>query len=483
MLKHFPINNVQPNNSMHRLNPRGWFAALLFSVAITVPALRAEEDVIDRLARSVRNLGDKLSDDDEEKPAKKQSSKPSADTKSSSSSRRSTAGAKSTKSTVKKSTADSSKLDVAKRETTPKNEARSSSSASKQESETAPPDKEKPATPAAAKKESSTPAPEQEETPAESVASEKPRSPAIVAAKDVKNVAPVVALAPEQLAGFDDQPPKVQALIRSSLALTQRNLNYRYGSADPDSGGMDCSGFIYYVLKQAGFDDIPRQSSDQYLWVRKKSDFQAVMSRNRDTFELAALRPGDLLFWSGTYRTEREVPITHVMIYLGKEKRSGRPVMVGASDGRSYEGKRRYGVSVFDFRLPNGKGRQSDPELIPVFEGYASIPGLREENDRQGSTENDRQGSTTIANDRQGNERQGSSTIANDRQGNERQGSSTIHNDRQGNKRQGSTTTGNDRQEKRSALLTKESQRSKQGTELKGTDKSAKKGPLETEGD
>jgi peptidoglycan DL-endopeptidase CwlO len=478
---------------MHRLNPIGWFAALLFSAQITVPALRAEEDVIDRLTRSARNLGDKLSDDDEEKPAKKQSSKPSANTKPSSSSRKSTAGAKSTKSTdstVKKGTADSSKLDVAKRETPPKNEARRSSSESKQETETPPPDKEKPAAPDTPKEESSTPAPEKEEAPAESLASEKPKSPAIVAAKDVKDVAPVVALAPEQLAGFDDQPPKVQALIRGSLALTQRNLNYRYGSADPDSGGMDCSGFIYYVLKQAGFDDIPRQSSDQYLWVRKKSDFQAVMSRNRDTFELAALRPGDLLFWSGTYRTEREVPITHVMIYLGKEKRSGKPVMVGASDGRSYEGKRRYGVSVFDFRLPNGKGRQSDPELIPVFEGYASIPGLREENDRQGSTTigndrqgDERQGSPTTGNDRQGNERQGSPTTGNDRQGNERQGSPTTGNDRQGNERQGSPTTGNDRQPKRSAMITKDPQRSTKGSEPKGTDEGIKKTRFENEGD
>ena len=82
------------------------------------------------------------------------------------------------------------------------------------------------------------------------------------------------------------------------------------------------------------------------------------------------------MFWSGTYQVNRDVPITHVMIYLGTEKKTKKPVMVGASDGRTYNGERRFGVSVFDFRLPNGTPNKGDPDLIPRFEGYASIPGL-----------------------------------------------------------------------------------------------------------
>jgi hypothetical protein len=54
--------------------------------------------------------------------------------------------------------------------------------------------------------------------------------------------------------------------------------------------------------------------------------------------------------------------------------------MVGATDGRSYEGIRRFGVSVFDFKMPSGKPNKDDPELTARFEGYASIPGLREVN-------------------------------------------------------------------------------------------------------
>jgi peptidoglycan DL-endopeptidase CwlO len=189
--------------------------------------------------------------------------------------------------------------------------------------------------------------------------------------------APMATVKPESLREFSEQPADVQGLIRSSLALTEQNLSYKYGSADPAAGGMDCSGFIYYVLGNAGYKDVPRDSAGQYEWVRKNSDFHSVLSRSGDSFELNDLRPGDLLFWSGTYKVDREIPITHVMIYLGKEKSTDKPVMVGATDGRSYNGVRRFGVSVFDFKMPSGQPNKDDPGLTAKFEGYASIPGLR----------------------------------------------------------------------------------------------------------
>ena len=155
-------------------------------------------------------------------------------------------------------------------------------------------------------------------------------------------------------------------------------MKYTYGSSDPAAGGMDCSGFIYYVLTKAGFKDVPRDSSEQYAWIRQNSNFHAVLSRNSKSFEFRELRPGDLMFWSGTYKVDREIPISHVMIYLGTEKSTKKPVMVGASDGRSYAGVRRNSVSVFDFKMPSGEPNNADPDLIARFEGYGSIPGLRE---------------------------------------------------------------------------------------------------------
>jgi peptidoglycan DL-endopeptidase CwlO len=193
-----------------------------------------------------------------------------------------------------------------------------------------------------------------------------------------KKGAPNVTVSPEEIVDFDANPAKVRQTIEAGLELTKQNLGYTYGSGDPANGGMDCSGFIYYVLQQNGFPDVPRDSSQQYVWVRKAGNFNAVLSRHEDSFELDALKPGDLLFWRGTYSIDRDPPITHVMIYLGREKRTKKRVMVGASDGRTYDGKQRFGVSVFDFKLPPPP-KANDAKLSPVFVGYGRIPGLTEE--------------------------------------------------------------------------------------------------------
>jgi cell wall-associated NlpC family hydrolase len=193
-----------------------------------------------------------------------------------------------------------------------------------------------------------------------------------------KKGAPNVTLSPEEIVDFDVDPPKVRQIIEAGLELTKQNLGYTYGSANPANGGMDCSGFVYYVLQQNGFSDVPRDSSQQYIWVRKAGNFNAVLSHHEDTFELDALKPGDLLFWSGTYNIDRDPPITHVMIYLGREKRTKKRVMVGASDGRTYDGKQRFGISVFDFKLPPPPN-STEAKLSPVFVGYGRIPGLSEE--------------------------------------------------------------------------------------------------------
>jgi hypothetical protein len=192
-----------------------------------------------------------------------------------------------------------------------------------------------------------------------------------------KRGAPNATLLPNQIKGFENYPLKVQKLLTSALELTTRNLDYKYGSADPASGGMDCSGFVYYLLKQNGIADVPRDSSEQYVWLRRGRQFESVLSQKDDSFELEDMKPGDVLFWTGTYAIERDPPITHAMIYLGREKKSGRRVMVGASDGRVYQGESRYGVSVFDFNIPR-RDKNGDGKLQPSFVGYGHIPGLHD---------------------------------------------------------------------------------------------------------
>src|SRR5450755_796309 len=198
-------------------------------------------------------------------------------------------------------------------------------------------------------------------TPSPSPSAKRKGAPATIAAKDIS--------------GYENHPPNVRKIMDTALELTTRNLDYKYGSADPANGGMDCSGFVFYVLTQNGVRDVPRDSSQQYVWLRKAGYFRAVNSRQEDTFELDELVPGDLLFWTGTYSIERDPPITHAMIYLGREKGTNQRIMVGASDGRSYKGESRYGVSVFDFKIPR-PGKTDEGRVSPSFIGYGHVPGL-----------------------------------------------------------------------------------------------------------
>src|SRR5262245_49666267 len=225
------------------------------------------------------------------------------------------------------------------------------------------------------KKASPSPSPEESPSATEAPSASPGQSPE---AGRGKKGWPNVSLSPDAIEGFEKNPPKVRQILDAGLALAKENLGYTYGSADPANGGMDCSGFIYYVLKQNGFPDVPRDSSQQYVWVRKAGDFDAVVSRKEDSFEFNGLKPGDLLFWRGTYNIDRDPPITHTMIYLGREKRTNKRVMIGSSDGRTYDGKQRWGVSVFDFKMPPPP-QSGDAKISPVFVGYGRIPGLSED--------------------------------------------------------------------------------------------------------
>lgn len=82
------------------------------------------------------------------------------------------------------------------------------------------------------------------------------------------------------------------------LAEAQKYLGtpYVYGGASP--AGFDCSGFVYYVLKQLGFSPY-RTPADQ---------INMGTSVSKDN-----LKPGDIVFFAGTYASG----ISHVGIYAG----------------------------------------------------------------------------------------------------------------------------------------------------------------------
>lgn len=176
------------------------------------------------------------------------------------------------------------------------------------------------------------------------------------------------SISTSELIEFETLPANIKLLITTALNLATMNLTYKYGSASPIEKGMDCSGTIYYLLNKIHVTAVPRQSDQIYLWVNKNGHFYPENNDSQFAKDFSHLKPGDLLFWSGTYAIQRAVPVTHVMMYLGKN-RKGEPLMFGASDGRTYQGKKMWGVSVFDFNLPRHDSKSQ-------FLGYGCIPGL-----------------------------------------------------------------------------------------------------------
>ncbi|MDF1815872.1 MAG: NlpC/P60 family protein [Verrucomicrobiales bacterium] len=184
--------------------------------------------------------------------------------------------------------------------------------------------------------------------------------------------AAVSSIKPSDLVEYEQQPEAVKNLIRVSLGLTKKNLAYTYGSDSPAKGGMDCSGTVSCALRLAGVKSVPRSSYTIYHWANDRKHLTRlnhVYSPNHPTLRL--MKPGDLVFWEGTYSVkDRNPPISHVMIYLGTLKKDGQGVLFGASSGRRFRGKKIHGVSVFDFRVPS---KTSKAKLV----AFGPVPGVR----------------------------------------------------------------------------------------------------------
>lgn len=82
-----------------------------------------------------------------------------------------------------------------------------------------------------------------------------------------------------------------------ALAMELRNIRYRRGGKNPDSG-FDCSGFVRYVFLHSLGLDLPTSSAAQFV---------AGVKVARDD-----MRSGDLVF----FRTAGKNRISHVGIYL-----------------------------------------------------------------------------------------------------------------------------------------------------------------------
>lgn len=77
---------------------------------------------------------------------------------------------------------------------------------------------------------------------------------------------------------------------------------YVFGGSSPGTS-FDCSGFIYWVFKEAGLKNWKRTTANE------------IHNKHTVSITEEEARPGDLVFFEGTYNAG--VPITHVGIYAG----------------------------------------------------------------------------------------------------------------------------------------------------------------------
>lgn len=179
-----------------------------------------------------------------------------------------------------------------------------------------------------------------------------------------------VKLETVELSEFDSLSHLRKNLIEGALSVARDSpwLPYLLGGAQPEAGGFDCSGAMYFVMRKAGLDP-PRSSGAQMAWLKKSGRLHDVSAdaKGLKHVSLANLLPGDLLFWAmnenGTAR------IHHVAMYLGTEKIDGRAVMINSTNGRSYRGQKGNGYGVYDFRVPK-------PESPSKLVSYGSPPGI-----------------------------------------------------------------------------------------------------------
>ena len=99
---------------------------------------------------------------------------------------------------------------------------------------------------------------------------------------------------------------------------------------------MDCSNTTRWLYKKVQNFALERTASDQYeqlLKLHRAWPVPRIEDKPDLEFLDKHLQAGDLLFWENTYKPERLPPITHVMLYLGKDDQ-GRLLMAGSQSSR-----------------------------------------------------------------------------------------------------------------------------------------------------
>ena len=99
-----------------------------------------------------------------------------------------------------------------------------------------------------------------------------------------------------------------------NVAQTQLGRAYKWGGSSVATG-FDCSGYVYWVMNTSGVATFPRTSAN------------VILETFCDKVSPGAAKPGDLIFFQGTYAT---YGASHVGIYLGNNQmiHCGDPIKI-----------------------------------------------------------------------------------------------------------------------------------------------------------
>jgi len=128
-----------------------------------------------------------------------------------------------------------------------------------------------------------------------------------------------------------------------AIKLARHDIDYNQKWRPPGEKKawvMDCSNTSRYLMQAAAGLEIPRTASSQY-WVLDNNNLiwrspKDSEGRPDKTWLARNLQVGDLLFWEHTYKPVREPPVTHVTVFLGRNKK-GEWIMAGSQSAQRGE--------------------------------------------------------------------------------------------------------------------------------------------------